>query len=147
MEEKSVWETPVLPPRPTQELGPEPTAWHWIVWIIIAVCTYGLGLLLLPWHTNKVKKAHDAWDELRKPTEAYNQALDRWLKQIIDLDSQARTNDELGRTFMAVRSTIRQSIQKLFIDRHAELHERKEKEMSRQELEAELEKRKQQGFG
>jgi hypothetical protein len=45
-----------------------------------------------------------------------------------------------------MRSTIRQTIQKLFVDRHAELRERKEKETSQQELAAELEKRKNEGF-
>lgn len=146
VEEKLVWETPVLPPRPAQVLAAEPTEWHWIIWIVIAYFTVGFGLLAIPWHKNKVRQAHQAWEDLKKQTETYNQALDGWLKRVIDIDSCARTDDELGRTFMAVRSTIRQSIQKLFIDRHAELREQKEREVSRQELEAELEKRKQQGF-
>lgn len=83
---------------------------------------------------------------LHQATLAFDQAVNEWTASIRDTDLRSRTDNEFRRFHAAVSGTIQQAVQKLYLDQNAELRDRKEKEMSRQELEAELERRKQEGF-
>jgi len=161
VEEKLCWDLPAdLPAAPTRRITDRPSEPKisglrillYIVGGIVFIATLispliALGLIIwefasLPGRREKYEQDLADWEATRK----FDRAVETWLKRISDLDNRSRTDDELGRFHLAMKSTIRQTVQKLFLDRHAELRERHEKEMSRQELEAELEKRKNQGF-
>lgn len=174
VEEKLYWEPPSLPTPPQKRIRSRPglissvSTWFILYGVVgvvaglVAMATEGnpgwiacqgmiivggvlvglLGLLLRP-RDERIRRGLLAQYE---DTVNFDRAIEEWVNKIKAADLESRTNDEFGRFYLAVRSTIRQTIQTLFIDRHAELRERKEKELSQQELGAELEKRKAQGF-
>lgn len=77
---------------------------------------------------------------------AQDKAVKAWYSDALQATRLAETDDVLGRFTSSVSTTIKQVIKTLFEDHQAELRERTEKERTQQEIEAELEKRKQEGF-
>lgn len=137
VEEKLCWDLPSdLPAVPSKRVTNRPSDPGGLQQVI------RFGPFWLRERQEQYKRDLADWEATR----SFDEAINAWLKRIAELDHRSRTDDELGRFYLAVKSTIRQAIQQLFTDRHAELRERKEREMSRQELEAELEKRKTEGF-
>lgn len=167
VEEKLYWDPPELPNPSGTRMKSVPTmssTWIWLVLagglafvagiasggatgcigagIITGLFLGGMGLLI---RTNADSKYQDELKQYEM-TQFFDAAVDAWITRTKEADYRSRTDDEFGRFHLAMRSTIRQTIQKLFVDRHAELRERKEKETSQQELAAELERRKGEGF-
>jgi len=158
IEERLCWDLPCnLPEYPRRRITYRPTepeiststiASYIVGGIIFLVTIIGpiiaLGLIIREFAS--LGKRHEQYQlDLAdwEVTRSFDEAIDAWFKHIGEFDNHSRTDDELSRFYLAVKSTIRQAVQILFLDRRAELRNYQEKEMSRQDLEAELKRRKQ----
>jgi len=172
VEEKLYWEPPVLPIPPRVRIEKEPIKDSAAGCLPLAgalgvVAFYALGFAISGLNEpclilalvvvavlgfvgyrqrQAASERYEADRERWTLTVEFDNTVKKWIDEVRAANDRSRTDDEFGRFVLAVRSTIRQTVQKLFVDRQAELRDRKENEISRQELEAELEKRKGEGF-
>ena len=157
IEERLCYDLPdQLPPVPSKRIVEEPInpeenkeigkhIFEWFLWTFTAIGFYVYPIYWYRKYKEDVKNYPSKLEQW-KLTKAFDQALTDWINEIIEADNKSRADDEIGRFFSALSSTVNQVIEKLFVERNAELRERKEKQLSQQELNEELERRRREGF-
>lgn len=157
IEERLCYDLPdQLPPAPSKRIIEEPIdpeknkeTWkhifEWFLWTFTAIGFYVYPIYWYRKYKDDVKNYPGELEQW-KLTKAFDQALADWINRIIEADNKSRADDEVGRFFSALRSTVHQVNEKLFVEKHAELRERKEKQLSQEELSDELERRRREGF-
>lgn len=154
VEEKTFLMPPTLPKFPTQE-KPAGKAPVWALIIAIFFILAGLntrdglkflaiggiaGLIAIL----KIKSNSeiDAWNKnAGEEKKNWDNAWENWRKAKVEVAYLSSTDDIFGRFTLAASSMVKQVINKLFVNRQAELRHREEQHKTQKELEEELEKR------
>jgi len=89
-----------------------------------------------------LSKAQKHNQEADAETRAWDEAWEKWDKNVLKTAYLASTNDIFGRFVRALSSSVKLTIKELYEDKKAELKDRKEKEYSEQQLNEQLEKKK-----
>lgn len=88
-----------------------------------------------------------AWNATAKnERESLARNLDNWQAQVLQVAYLGQSNDMFGRWISAISTTIDQVIQELFIDRQAQASVWDEQQRSKEEIEKELQRRRQEAF-
>lgn len=159
VEERLCYDLPhELPPRPKERILDEPEnpksgkaiLKHIGSWVVVTIFTVTIGMWFYPlywlWDFVTKSKEYPYKMEQLTLTRNFDRAIAKWINHIVETDKRSRADDELGRFFSALRSTIQQVNHKLFLEKHAEMKDRKEKELTEKALNDELEKRRTEGF-
>lgn len=156
VEERVCYALPTeLPPMPKERITSEPKNDSILTYVIvlglsaILILTIFIPLIALIWviqDYDKQTKLFPQKVEQWKLTKNFDQAIAGWINRIVEIDNRSRSDDELGRFVAALQSTVGQVVEQLFIEKHAQLKDRIEKELSQKELNQELERRRNEGF-
>lgn len=98
--------------------------------------------VLLPPHYPVDHRLEGTWADV----EYRRLYTEEWIRRISSYFGQVHLKYQIARLNSAISSTVRQVIQALFLDRQAELRNRKEQERSQKELEDEIARRRSEGF-
>lgn len=89
----------------------------------------------------------EAWNaEARRERESLTNNLDNWQAQVLQVAYLGQSNDVFGRWTSAISTTIDQVIHDLFIARQAQASAWDEQQRSKEEIEKELQRRRQEAF-
>ena len=73
-------------------------------------------------------------------------ALERWIKDVLDLARRAEISNELNRTAQALDEAVKVAVDRLFTQRGAQMESDEKKRRTANEIQIELENRKKQGL-
>lgn len=92
-------------------------------------------------------KETEAWNaEARRERESLTNNLDNWQARVLEVAYLGRANDVFGRWTSAISTTIDQVIHDLFIARQAQASAWDEEQRTKEEIEKELQRRRQEAF-
>lgn len=98
-------------------------------------------------NTRAKNKEIEAWNaKARQERESLTNNLDNWQAQVLEVAYLGRANDVFGRWTSAISTTIDQVIHDLFIARQAQASAWDEQQRSKEEIEKELQRRRQEAF-
>ncbi|MDM8528299.1 hypothetical protein QUF58_08795 [Anaerolineales bacterium HSG24] len=130
------------------------TAGGEIAAVMLTIPLCGLpGFILVAIGTN-LKNSHETtmteWNiqhqQIYTVQKTWDDTVSHWLQAVDQTNYLSRTDDIPGRFIQSVSDTVEQVVKTLFEDRQAIVEKQKGEERTRQEIEAELEKRRQEGF-
>jgi len=130
--------------------------WELSDWLTFVICKAppfvlgGIALFGFAKDSEKMSQLDEVtnWNRAAESeTRAREKAWDDWQSHILTAAYSSRIDDTLGRFVEAVRSTVSDVTQELFTDRNAELVKETEQETTREEIEAELKRRREEAFG
>ncbi|MDM8528298.1 hypothetical protein QUF58_08790 [Anaerolineales bacterium HSG24] len=159
VEEKVCFKPPTLPKIPGKKKRMEDglnilgSPFFWFV-VVLGTCAYvvpGIVIILIGGLMDGMGGSNvdeiNNWNwQVEQEQKAWDEAINSWLGKIRQTNYLSQTDDIPGRFTEAVSDTVKQVIKTLFEDQQAKLEEREKNERTQQEIEAELEKRRQEGF-
>lgn len=74
------------------------------------------------------------------------EAIDKWIKDVLDLARRAEVSNELNRNAQALDEAVKVAIDRLFTQRGAQMESDEKKRRTANEIQTELENRKKQGL-
>lgn len=127
-----------------------------LIWIVIGIGGILKGMASIS-KNSKAERENAIIREKNKEIEAWNAAakqereslarnLDNWQTQVLQVAYLGQSNDVFGRWTSAISTTIDQVIHDLFIARQAQASAWDEQQRTKEEIEKELQRRRQEAF-
>ena len=85
-------------------------------------------------------------DAASAPKKKFDEALNKWVKDVIDLARKAEINSELKNTAQALDEAVKLAVDRLFTQRGAQMEADEKRRRTASEIQTELEQRKAEGF-
>jgi len=85
-------------------------------------------------------------DAASAPKKKFDEALNKWVKDVIDLARKAEINSELKNTAQALDEAVKLAVDRLFTQRGAQMEADEKRRRTASEIQTELEQRKVEGF-